>query len=154
MPTLYVLRHGEAESTSPNGSDHARKLTAVGLNDIRRQTDTIFAHDGERVDAIYHSPYVRAKQTAATVNAALGAPLEPFPGLTPSGSVDAALDFLAGNNADILLVSHLPLVSDLVHRLAGQRPIFFPGTCVKLSRTDPFEPKANLMWVRHPVQDD
>ncbi len=147
MQNLYLLRHGEAESISP--SDRQRRLTALGVADITAQA--LHLVDAVRViDRIYHSPYVRTKQTADLVAKSLPAELHPLSALVPSGNIPAILAELVGIKGNVLLVTHLPLVAELAHHLTSRIISFQPGTLVQIIRSDPFSETANLGWVRHP----
>ncbi|RBC03353.1 MULTISPECIES: phosphohistidine phosphatase SixA [unclassified Pseudomonas] len=119
---LWVLRHGEAV---PYGScpDSERELTERG----RKEALSSAAHlIGQPLTAIYASPYLRAQQTAQIVREALG--FEPeirtVGWLTPENDPDKVADQLV-SVSDVLLVSHNPLVGNLLSYLqhgAGYPP--------------------------------
>ena len=71
MITLYSVRHGETdynEEDRVQGS-HNSRLTAFG----REQAGALAERfRGEKIDLLYSSPLLRAKETAETIAAALG----------------------------------------------------------------------------------
>ena len=111
---LWVLRHGEAE---PYGSrpDSERTLTAHGREEVLRITAELA---GQPLTAIYASPYLRAQQTAQLVRETLG--FEPeirtVEWLTPETDPDKVAEQLV-SVSDVLLVSHNPLVGNLLSYL-------------------------------------
>lgn len=108
---LWVLRHGEAE---PHGTrpDPDRALTAHGREEVLRSAAQLI---GKPLSAIYASPYLRAQQTAQRVREALG--FEPelitVDWLTPETQPQKVLEHL-NDQDDVLLVSHNPLVGNLL----------------------------------------
>ncbi|HHS7808792.1 phosphohistidine phosphatase SixA [Pseudomonas putida] len=119
---LWVLRHGEAV---PYGScpDSERELTEHGRKEALSSAANLI---GQPLTAIYASPYLRAQQTAQIVREALG--FEPeirtVGWLTPESDPDKVADQLV-SVSDVLLVSHNPLVGNLLSYLqhgAGHPP--------------------------------
>ncbi|POD72835.1 MULTISPECIES: phosphohistidine phosphatase SixA [Pseudomonas syringae group] len=113
---VWVLRHGEAQSRAR--SDAERELTAHGREEVQKSALHL---TGKPLQRILASPYVRAQQTAELVRQSLGfdAPVATVPWLTPDSSplqVLAQLDTLGVE--DVLLVSHQPLVGELIGVLA------------------------------------
>ncbi|MDZ5601904.1 phosphohistidine phosphatase SixA [Pseudomonas sp. RP23018S] len=109
---LWILRHGEAEPRADSDAD--RRLTAHGRDQVLHSA----AHlRGLPLQAILASPYVRAQQTAALVHGALS-PAEAVitvDWLTPDGEVDQVIAELERLGLEeVLLVSHQPLVGNLV----------------------------------------
>ncbi|MCF4996678.1 phosphohistidine phosphatase SixA [Pseudomonas syringae] len=118
---IWVLRHGEAV---PHGSkpDPERELTAQGCNEVLSTATELV---GQPLTAIYSSPYLRAQQTAQLVREALG--FEPeirtVDWLTPEVDPDKVAEQLVAVS-DVLLVSHNPLVGNLLSYL--QHGLGFP----------------------------
>ncbi|MGE8151029.1 phosphohistidine phosphatase SixA [Pseudomonas vancouverensis] len=119
---LWVLRHGEAE---PYGSrpDSERALTDHGRKEVLSSAARLM---GQPLTAIYASPYLRAQQTAQVVREALG--FEPeirtVDWLKPDTDPDKVAEQLV-SVSDVLLVSHNPLVGNLLSYLqhgAGYPP--------------------------------
>ncbi|EJM63912.1 phosphohistidine phosphatase [Pseudomonas sp. ADAK2 TE3594] len=119
---LWVLRHGEAE---PHGTrpDSERTLTAHGRGEVLRAAAYLM---GKPLTAIYASPYQRAQETAEIVRTTLGfAPeIRTVDWLTPDSDPDKVAEQLV-SVSDVLLVSHNPLVGNLLSYLqhgAGHPP--------------------------------
>ncbi|AVB20936.1 MULTISPECIES: phosphohistidine phosphatase SixA [Pseudomonas syringae group] len=113
---VWVLRHGEAQSRAR--SDAERELTAHGREEVLKSSVHL---SDKAVQRIIASPYVRAQQTAELVRQSLGfsEPVTTVPWLTPDSTprqVLAQLDQLGLD--EVLLVSHQPLVGELIGLLA------------------------------------
>ena len=114
---LFILRHGEAERL--NSTDRQRQLTDYGREQVRAVV-TRNLDDLKFVDSIWVSPYVRARQTAAVVAKSLPEIIQTTVDvLTPDSSAAEVIRFLCARNSDstLLLVSHQPLVSELIAEL-------------------------------------
>jgi phosphohistidine phosphatase len=111
---LYLMRHGDAEPR--HYDDPQRALTSQGRLDVQRVARE-FATRGISVDACYYSPYLRTAQTCSlfVVEAGLSVKAEPLPLLTPNHRASQVIGFLQGlAAAEVLLVTHNPLVSELM----------------------------------------
>lgn len=113
---ILLLRHGIAESeiaAARNGRrDEERRLTAEG----RRETSLVAGALGERtgrVDLIFHSPFLRAKETAEIFSPHLqGAPLRQVENFTPDSDPRRLAEFIESQNAvRFMIVSHEPYLS-------------------------------------------
>ncbi|MET0846851.1 MAG: phosphohistidine phosphatase SixA [Pseudomonas sp.] len=120
---LWVLRHGEAEPHGSKPHDSERALTGQGRAEVLRSAALLI---GKPLTAIYASPYLRAQETAQLVREALG--FEPeirtVEWLTPDTDPDKVAEQLV-SVSDVLLVSHNPLVGNLLSYLehgAGYPP--------------------------------
>ncbi len=111
---IYLLRHGEAEESNPEG-DAARRLTEKGERQARDAGLALVSLDAG-IKACVASPKVRAHETARLACEALGIEVEVSEALR-GGPFDA-LDLAAGRG-DVLLVGHEPDFSNEVGRLTG-----------------------------------
>ena len=109
---IWLLRHGEAESGTP---DVERRLTAAGEEQARTAGRALAAL-GVSVEACFSSPKVRAADTARLACEPLGADVQLEPSLA-GGPFDA--EQLAAGFADVLLVGHDPDFSMAVHDMTG-----------------------------------
>jgi phosphohistidine phosphatase len=128
---IWVMRHGEASFNAP--SDSLRNLTPNGVNQAFEQGKRLGADllaNEIYLDKVLVSPYVRAQQTTQQLEKGLQAAgfqqnfanlMEQWEAITPSGDVDTVIDYLSflGEEGaqNVLIVSHLPLVFDLVQAL-------------------------------------
>lgn len=146
MGNLYLIRHGEAEpvGTKP---DMARELTDAGRAYIQKQAEHLL-EVGQEITRITHSPYVRAIQTADILAKGRGYHRTVLRGLEPNGSVARIEEYIIGENDHTLLVSHLPLIADLLHALTKEMVSFAPGTLVKVRRDDIFAFQGEIEWVK------
>lgn len=116
---LYLLRHGEAEPR--HYDDSLRSLTSHGKQEVIHVARQ-FAKHGIVLDGCYHSPFVRATQTCVLFVAESGSAIKPEPLslLTPNHRALQVLSFLSSLQLQhVLLVTHNPLVSELLAVLTG-----------------------------------
>ncbi|MDF1526126.1 MAG: phosphohistidine phosphatase SixA [bacterium] len=132
---LYLMRHGEAVS---EGEDRARPLSKQGETDVRNLAG-LLAHRFRLMPGhIFHSPKVRAAQTASIISQAL--PRAPAPeereGLRPSDDPAIWSQHLEVVDKDAMLVGHLPRLASLLLLHDSSREIidFTPGTMVCLEK--------------------
>ena len=122
---LYVLRHGIAEDTSPDGDDASRRLTPRGRKRVYAAARGMRALD-LRFDLILMSPLPRASETAAIVAEVYGSDSVPreFPplaqGVPPVETARALRQF--ARRAAIVVVGHEPGLSGLISFLLTGSP--------------------------------
>lgn len=127
---LFIMRHGDADQFGL--SDSERSLTEQGHLEASVMAKWL-TQESVDFEHVLVSPYVRAQQTAKTLLAGMSvAPsITTLDNLIPSGSCQQVHDYIDGicslekiNN--LLIVSHMPLVSYLVSELTIEHnaPIF------------------------------
>ncbi|MCW9733961.1 phosphohistidine phosphatase SixA [Avibacterium sp. 20-15] len=135
---IFVMRHGEAQTIAP--SDSARPLTEKGKQQAYQQGQWLHSMNIQ-LDKVLVSPYLRAQQTFEQVNLAyqnqLQTKCETWEGITPYGDAGLVRDYLNVLLEDgvktLLIISHLPLVGDIVRELCGRNPAnFYPATLVEV----------------------
>lgn len=144
---LFLLRHGEAEPYGRAADDASRALVPAGRKAVTRVSDYL-----EPVDAVYCSPYLRARQSADLVLSSAGQKAcQLNDGLTPDSSVTALLAWLGSVKQErLLLVAHNPLLSSLASQLTGLPGGVSLGTAnlACLDVTDWMPGGATLLWVK------
>jgi phosphohistidine phosphatase len=113
------MRHGEAEKVDAKTEiDVQRQLTPEG----RKQTQNVaskYYSELSGIDQLWASPYVRTQQTAEIIANNINKPVITADWLTPNSSVSVVMKQLSlWHSQTLLLVSHQPLVSDLVSSLS------------------------------------
>ena len=145
---LFIMRHGEAELMA--NSDKARHLNANGREQSRFQGMWLKSTALE-FDKVLVSPYTRALETFDEINQVfeqqLSDKLEVWEGITPYGDSGLVSSYVAllekEGHCNLLLISHLPLVGDIVKELCGRNPArFYPGAIVDI-HWDNDQPKVN-----------
>lgn len=127
---LVVMRHGPAEGLAPHhAGDAERRLTPQG----RARTERACAALGRilpRLERVYTSPYLRARETADLLAAALDAPAPTVTPLLAPGFDRARLaQMLAeGGGRGMAVVAHEPDLSGFVGWLSGARVTMGKGT--------------------------
>ncbi|MGP5307644.1 phosphohistidine phosphatase SixA [Vreelandella alkaliphila] len=135
MPSVLVMRHGEAASGFP---DQSRRLTPRGELETEKMARWLAMRieQGElSCPTIYASPFVRAQQTAQRICDALGVQLNTLAFITPEDSPSDISEWLLNQSVDapIMLVSHMPLVGELAGLLVEGVPsqgIGFPTAAI------------------------
>jgi phosphohistidine phosphatase len=132
LPSVVLVHH--ADAVGPD-VDPQRPLSSLG----RAQSvalATRACESGIRPDAIWHSGKLRARQTAEafyrTCNPS--ADFRMMRGLRPDDPPGWMRDMLDGDNRDLLLVSHMPLLPALLRALTGEAADFPLNGFVVLER--------------------
>jgi phosphohistidine phosphatase len=154
---LYLLRHAIAEDRSASGRDADRKLTAEGLDKLRRVARFAFAA-GVRPSLVLSSPYVRAFETATAAARVLDykGDILKTDRLTPDASPSDVWTEVRGHRGEesILLVGHEPLFSALASWLLGSARLMIDFRKAALVRIDfdtlGAEPRGVLQWMITP----
>ncbi|MBL4536675.1 phosphohistidine phosphatase SixA [Actinobacillus pleuropneumoniae] len=151
---IWIMRHGEAGFNV--ATDSERPLTENGRKTAYKQGQWLakrFLEQSIVPDKVIVSPYLRAQQTFEALNEGMQAvdfkrnlvnsSIEIWEGVTPGGdpeNVKNYLDFLREEGAkNILIVSHLPLVYDLVVSLTQHQDSvhFYPAVIAEIDwKTD------------------
>jgi len=136
MTRVHLVRHGEAAPAIGGGE---RPLTDAGRADVGRLARWCAAN-GVRPESIVHSGILRAEQTARILADELAPPggVRAVRGLAPDDDPLRQRDELLHGDADVLVVTHLPLVGELAAALtgAGSAQPFATAELVILERTD------------------
>ncbi|GMG87443.1 phosphohistidine phosphatase SixA [Biformimicrobium ophioploci] len=113
---LLILRHGQAAA---GAVDAERPLTELGKDEVRWMVGRR-REDLAGVRTIWSSPYVRALESARIVADSLGLEVHEQPLLVPNARMPELVEALrAADIESLLLVSHQPLVGNLVDSLSG-----------------------------------
>ena len=117
MPTLYLLRHGDAV---PDQENLLRPLSDLGKEEVR-STATQAKTYGINFDKVLHSTKVRAKQSAEIFCETLGldVPLQESPHILPMSEPEPMLELCNETSGGLLIVTHLPFVNRLASLLIG-----------------------------------
>jgi len=108
---LYLLRHAEAEPDEPDEPDVNRRLTRKGEKQVDELATFLRKREVELdISEIWHSPLVRAVQTAELFQKELklDVPLHEAPGLRPDEDPRPMALRLACSRKSVLVVGHNP----------------------------------------------
>jgi phosphohistidine phosphatase len=151
------MRHAEAEGMARSDAD--RSLSPRGFGQAQRAGQWL-ASQNVAIDMICHSPYLRAKQTAAEVCRALNSTSSlGLEELAPSGDLQRLLAqweqlSLPGGSVPVsmLWVTHQPLVGNLRNVLAegsvGNGYPFAPASITLLEYDYVGPACASVVWLR------
>lgn len=120
---LLVLRHGEAGRHSPSPGDHKRSLTIEGKQEIVDLSNGLKSLE-IKLDCVFTSPLLRAKQTAEIVAKSLKYTnkIEELDALKPEGSrleLYSVLSMLKQDSV-VLVVGHEPYLSEMISEAISQ----------------------------------
>lgn len=158
IEVLYLVRHGKAVGSHPEGDRH-RPLSAEGRLRIEALTP-LAAGRGFRADLALSSPYLRAVQTRDLFSVVLGATRsETSKAFTPDADTDDAFDELKvweGSGVKrIAVFTHNPFVTELAELLLvrGSVPdlVFHTPTILALTFEDGLARRQGRpLWILHP----
>ncbi len=138
---LFLIRHAIAEERRAGLPDAQRALTDRGRDRFAAVVQSL-DRSGFRFDRVYHSPWLRAAQTAELLAPINDGPLLATDGLAQPPHPDFFAS-LVGNN--IACVGHEPWISATVALLTAGTP---DGTWLRMK-------KGAVAWLRgtpHPTQ--
>lgn len=149
---IFILRHGKAEPYTID--DAQRQLVERGREDLGVVLDSS-SQDLQEVEEIWVSPLVRAQQTAKIASAHLpSVNIRTTTLLLPEANLAELIQALYTSKcASLLLVSHQPLVSELVEALCGRAPGYYPMDTSALAYVHCDPPGVGLgelRWLRQP----
>jgi phosphohistidine phosphatase len=145
---LLLMRHCEAESGPQD--DPTRQLTETGKRQAR-EMGAFLARQIGRVDLVITSWMARARDTATIIAKALGCErTEETPALEPNRPVGEAwleINLLRTlhDAESVLVVTHDPLVNELIQSLSGSHAYVEPGSIASI-QTD----VKTLRWLVTP----
>jgi phosphohistidine phosphatase len=142
---FYLVRHAEAEPSS--GDDAARRLTPEG----KARFAALVAALGAQVTVarVLTSPLVRARETAALLAGATGAPEEEEPALAAGASSAQELLALARSRVEgVALVGHNPEVAEAVTAVARRHVGVSAGTIAAVDADAAGQ--LRLAWLKAP----
>ena len=111
---VYLVRHGEAVAEE---IDPARPLTEKGKAEVEATARGLW-DEGARVEEIWHSGKLRAKQTAEILARVLNiSKVIEKEGLKPNDPVTPIAELIRQTNKTILIAGHLPFLTKLASLL-------------------------------------
>lgn len=151
---LLLVRHGQAESIGPDGSDASRRLLPEGEAENRVCIQAV-RRAGCRPDVIISSPLVRAAQTAQTAAEILDPPrgIREDERLVPGADLRHVRAIAADYDVDtLMLVGHNPDFSEIAGDLLGGAQVVLRTSgiaCLRLRRVE--FGQAELQWLIKPA---
>ena len=141
---LWLIRHAHARDAD---DDAARTLSQRGRGQVRALAKFLAASRALQPAEIWHSPLVRARQTAELLgeHLRLDAPLIETAGLTPFDDPRTIARRIAALRLDIAIVGHEPHLSALASLFVTGKatpPVFVLKKCAVLALE-----RASACWV-------
>jgi phosphohistidine phosphatase len=109
---LYLIRHAHALDSA---DDFARSLSARGRSQLKQVAEFLRDKPIPAPEEIWHSPLVRARETATSLADGLGwrAPLTEIPGLEPDRDPRGIVARIDETSCSVAIVGHEPHLSAL-----------------------------------------
>jgi phosphohistidine phosphatase len=118
---LYLVRHAHSD---PGDPDSLRPLSARGKEQARELGELLADVAPE---AVFASPLLRARETAAAIAKATGVELRIDERLAPGATTEDVLAAVEGAGATVVVVGHQPDCSQIAAALTGSEPAFPPA---------------------------
>ena len=125
---LHLCRHAEA---APGEPDELRELTPRGVEQAQDLGERL-AELEDPPQLVVSSPLLRARQTAAEIGRALGAPVQVTEELAPGATIDSLRSAVDGQNGPVAVVGHQPDCSEIAYAVIGRDPGFPVAGMVEL----------------------
>lgn len=157
---IYIMRHGEAEMLAR--SDKERHLTDLGKEQSSQQAEWLkTALNSTALNKVIVSPYIRAVETFEQLNTIFNNELtqlsETWDALTPYGNPELIRHYLDswaeendGDNLSVLIISHLPLVGEIVAEFYGKNTVNFHPATIAVVDWDWMNDKGILVETKLP----
>jgi phosphohistidine phosphatase len=127
---VYLVRHGD---TVPEERDPSRPLSEKGRAEVLA-TARALLKEGARVDEIWHSTKLRAKQTAEIIAQILGVKnILEKEGLKPNDPPAPFAEMLKTTHKNILITGHMPFLGELAALLGKKAEGFESGGVVGIA---------------------
>jgi phosphohistidine phosphatase len=151
---LWLMRHAEALNADGSGTDYDRRISEAGRRHVAQLGRWLKEH-AERPDLIWHSPLVRARETAELLRGELGSDIrfEASNLVSPGMACDRLLSALASRSEQIVVcVGHQPDIGRcLAETVGGGRFAIPPGTVAGVEFPQILAPGGGqLRWLLAP----
>ena len=123
---LYLVRHAHSD---PGDPDSLRPLSARGKEQAR-ELGELLADVG--ADAVFASPLLRARETAAAIARSAGLELRVDERLAPGAAAEDVLAAVEGAGATIVVVGHQPDCSEIALALGAGDRDFSPAAFAEI----------------------
>ena len=123
---LYLVRHAHSD---PGDPDSLRPLSARGKEQAR-ELGELLADVG--ADAVFASPLLRARETAAAIARAAGLELRVDERLAPGATAEDVLAAVEGAGATVVVVGHQPDCSEIALALGAGDRDFSPAAFAEI----------------------
>jgi phosphohistidine phosphatase len=136
---VYLVRHGEA---NPDGERH---LSPQGIKEVNSVSKKLLDKKIQ-IEEAFHSGKERAKETCEILanNLFKNVKITISNDLSPSSDISIWGNILNSENKNLLLVGHLPFLSDLTYYLIGDQIEFKTSEVVCLEKIS--SNKWKLCW--------
>lgn len=157
MKTLYLVRHGQAESFSPTGQDAGRHLTQTGRSQVEAM-GALLHQRSVLPSVIVCSPFTRAIETADILARQMHytAAIDRDRRLVPSAAIQELQAIITEFREveELMLVGHEPWMSSAAGVLVAGTQFhiaFQPGSvcCISIDRSYPVG--GSLLWFLPPA---
>ncbi len=117
---LLLVRHGEAEESTPELQDKDRKLVKKGIKQMRR-VGNFLSEINFSPERIISSPFIRAYQSADVIldEMELEMQIETEDFLLPSSEASTVVQAISQLDGNVMVVGHNPLLENVIKALTS-----------------------------------
>ena len=126
LTRLYLVRHAHSD---PGDPDSLRPLSARGKQQAQELAAQLATPAPE---AVFASPLLRARETAAAIAKAAGVEVRIDERLAPGATAEDVLAAVEGAGATVVVVGHQPDCSEIALALGGGDRNFAPAAFAEL----------------------
>lgn len=138
---LVIFRHGDALAVSDDGNDFSRRLSQEGIYEVKISSENLKI-SGVKPNLIITSPFIRARETTEIIKSFFeNTEIVISNDLSPNSSPINVINLINSlKEKNIILVSHMPLVSEIAYCLLGKNIRFSTSSYLYLiKRGESFE---------------
>jgi phosphohistidine phosphatase len=142
---LYLIRHSDAEKSSPSKTDFDRELTSKGRDSTKKSAEAL-KKIIKSLDVIASSPLTRAVQTAEIIADVWGHSKKIITDkkITAGSSPEDLIDFIRSINVEnIAVVGHEPDMSNYISALTSSSGMYLEFKKSAVAKIN-FEGKVRL----------
>jgi len=149
---IYLAQHAKAKSEE---EDLSRPLNDEGIKDVKKICEFLKPLK-IKVNAIYHSEKLRAKQTAMFINEAVTSEngIIELKDLNPNDDPEKIFSFIMDQKKDFIIVGHLPYLAKLTGFLIAKdqnaEPVSFTQGCIACLEKNNEKEKFILQYLVRP----
>jgi phosphohistidine phosphatase SixA len=131
---IAIFRHGHSLSVAESAadSDYGRILSSEGRDEVKRSAVKL-KNEGFSTELIFSSPLKRAHETSLIIGDVFNIKsISVSELLKPSTDISEIINLIKNNSRNIILVSHIPVVEDILHSISGSGFSFTSGSYVRV----------------------
>jgi len=134
MIEIVIFRHAHSKTLNQtlSGIDFEREISEEGIIEIKESVEKLISQNF-KAKTIFTSPYKRAVQTAEKIYELISAENIILNELfSPNFDFLPTINFIKSIKENVVIVTHMPLISDIVLNLTGERVLFLTSGWLRI----------------------